>query len=64
MDQQLRALAPLPTGVVTKLAGYTNSNTLSGYRARGARMPDRKLEQLASSLERLARAARALKVTP
>lgn len=62
LDDQLRALAPLDPKQVGVLAGYSSrGDQLSAYRARGSKIPDDRLEELARGLELLAGIARSLK---
>lgn len=62
LDDQLSALAPLTSGVVARLAGYSSrGDQLAAYRARGSRIPDDRLEEMARRLELLAGIARSLK---
>lgn len=64
LDDQLRALAPLDSGVIARLAGHSDPVQLRKARARGARLPDRRLRLVAAELRRLADVADSLTTPP
>lgn len=65
LDDQLRALAPLSSGVVARLAGYSSpEQQLRQYRHRGSKIPPERLRTVAQRLRELADVADSLTSPP